>query len=297
MRAALTMTLKDSGFFKLFKAFLEDRGQLIAGQTGYYSRPQSQLSSPAIIVFGSPESVTSGAGHLALPKELLNSNVIFHEVLHYALDKIDHYTSETVGWDDHASFDPIETRFRIVQTLKAGISPLMASSNIGRALDRYALDDWASRIDHPHLTYYFQQNPSPTLLDEVANYLQRPDFDKKYVDAAMIWNLMSSSRYPDCPPEKRIYEDEDLRDLAYAHALNARLIIDATQMAQMLGDRYGLAPFEIYPTEEFQYLFDEYRKALLQSQTSSEPEGLKMSSQRILRDLMKPQMTRLSRSF
>lgn len=283
LQDSLKLALRDKEFFRMLESFFMDQGHLVAGSTGYYSRPQGEWSKPSIIVFGSPASVTSGAGHLSLNRVLLNANVIFHELLHYALDKIDHYTSETPGWDDHASFEPVETRFRIVQTIKAGHSPLLASSTVGRALDRYYGDDPSLRITHPHLGYYHQENPSPELLDEVGDFLQRPDFDKKYVEAAMVWNLMSSQRYPDCPPERMIYQDDDLRDLAYAHALNARLMMDAIQLAKTLGRDYGLPTFKIYPSQEFQRRFDLYRKALAQTQQAATPMGLKMAGQQALR--------------
>jgi len=268
---ALVTTLKDRKFFQIFEAFLRDQGTLVGEDSGYYSRPQVEDKIPRITVFGSAASVTSGAGHPSLNKTLLNANVIFHEVFHYALDKIDHYASETSGWDDHSSFDPIETRFRIVQTIKAGRSPLLASSIVPVALDRYNLDAPEDAVEHRYLTYFSQESPSSQLLAEVGELVMRPDFDTKYVEAAMLWNIMASARYPECPDNQRVYEDEDLRDLAYLHALNARLIIKAIGIASALARKHSTTIDKIYSSAEFQTRFDQYRESLARFTIDSAP--------------------------
>jgi len=287
VRRAVELAAKDRKFFQLFEAFLKDGGTLVGEDTGFYQRPQSNAEHPKIIVFGSPELVSSGAGHLALASELLNANVVFHELLHYALDKIDHYTSETSGWDDHASFEAIETRFRIIQTLKTGLSPLLAARNVVQALDRYNIEDKGQNVDHPELTYYYQPNPSPLLLDRVGEILQRPDFDTKYVEASMLWNLMSSHRYPPCAPERQVYDDDDLKDLAYLHAFNARLLIDSIRIAHELARRRQVNASEVYGTTEFQTLFDRYRNQLAESQKASHPESLRAAGIKIVTSLLR----------
>ncbi len=284
VRAAVYRAAKDGGFLKLFKSFLEDDGYLNGGNTGYYSRPQA-MSSPGLLIFREPSLVTSGAGHLSLDRELLNANVLFHEMLHYALDKIDHYTSETIGWDDHSSFSPIETRFRIVQTLKAGRPALLASDIIPRALDRYNIGG-PRRIQHPHLGYYSQTNPEPAFLDEVAEYVLWPNFEANYVEAAMLFNLMSSRRYPPCPSDRQVYEDDDLLDLAYMHALNARLIVDSVKISKFLARKHSKPSFEMYRSKSFQKLFDEYRAKLFEFQNTPAALGLKESGKLILKDLL-----------
>lgn len=164
----LNNLLKDHYLFVSFKQFFEDGGRInIWSSGGKYDR------NPLALNIGVYDSKNV-------------EDILFHELLHYVLDKKDLNLTKVYDTSgaDHKLISPLEERFQIIRSINKGIIPSNLQLNSG--LNGFTLD---GKIGNRINSLIENQN-----LIELRDYINSDEFKKGYVRSSMTSVLSSNER-------------------------------------------------------------------------------------------------------
>jgi hypothetical protein len=240
---AFTTAAQDPIIFAILVDFLNDGGKIEPWTSSGRYNPK-----PLTLSIGIDEN------------ELGIATLIYHEALHYTLDKMDNVLTEMRegGGVDHNLIIPLENRFQILQLIDAGEVPTKdLSTQDGLALTRFSNDGLTGKTKAGRVGETINQFVNANGRAALQTYINSDEFYRNYVRGGMIPTLNHDYNYQN---EDFFLDSGIINDIAFTHAINAALIREAYRIALAVPGGSITAAFR---TQEFQIRFNDFKTAYL----------------------------------
>jgi len=165
-----------------------------------------------------------------------------HELYHYALDRVDAALTEEAGVEDHDLIDLMEDRFRIVEMIRTGVSPVSDDIDL--------LNGYVGSDHKPTLNTYIAANNTSGL----ASYVKRQDFLESMVYTTLVSTVSTNAAYlgPKGDIKHFLFDPAQVNDMAYLAAVNGVLLRKAFETAAAVAKRTGTPLVSVWSHADYQ---------------------------------------------